>query len=246
MGITKPYYRIYRPGAGSDYLNDLRYCSGANEMYRSFQLLELDLKRIFEFIEPTDDNLSVYSHRLYELLLRACTEFEASAKAILIVNGYSKKNGNFNIEDYFLLDKATKLSEYKITLNIWNSISKEMQPFIKWADIHSLDWYSDYNTVKHNRFGEFRKASLNNVINSIAGVYAILYSQIGNMAITGTPQKNRTELSICDKNGNESPVFNNSIFTIESPKWDENDKYDFNWESLKHNPEPFTKFIFEH
>lgn len=244
MGVPKPYCRIYRPGSGTEFLSDTRYCNESNELFRAFQLLELDLKRIFEFIEPTDNNLKTYSNRLYELLLRACTEVEASAKAILIANGYNCAPKGLNMNKYRLVNKATRLSEYKVTLETWNPAPKVLQPFKSWKNTHTLGWYSAYNTVKHDRFKEYKKASLKNVINAIAGVYSILYSQIGNIVINGIPQKNRTVLSICDTNGNESPIFNNSIFTIESPKWSENDKYDFNWQVLKNDPEPFEKFTF--
>lgn len=246
MGVTKPYYRIYRPGSGTEFLNDTRYCNESNELYRAFQLLELDLKRIFEFIEPTDNNLKTYSNRLYELLLRACTEVEASAKAILVANGYNCDPDDLNMKNYRLVNNATRLSEYKVTLETWNPKPIVLHPFKTWKSTHTLEWYSAYNTVKHNRFKEYEKASLNNVINAIAGVYAILYSQIGYLAITGIPRKNNWSFYMSDDDGNCSPVINNSIFTIEQPKWAKSDKYDFNWQVLKDEPEPFTKFIFEH
>ena len=48
-----------------------------------------DLNEIFDFVEPSNDNTSVYSHRIYELLLRAATEFESNCKGILKANGYT-------------------------------------------------------------------------------------------------------------------------------------------------------------
>lgn len=52
-----------------------------------------------EFNEPTDAHLQVYSHRLYEILLRACTEFESLCREILMTHGLRKK-GNLNIFGY--------------------------------------------------------------------------------------------------------------------------------------------------
>ena len=49
---------------------------------------ELDFKKVFEYIEPSDINLEVYSHRLYELLLRAATECETNFTSILKDNDY--------------------------------------------------------------------------------------------------------------------------------------------------------------
>lgn len=243
MAISKPYYRIFRPGAGFDFLKDTRYCNEANELFRALQLLELDLKKVFEYVEPCKDNSKTYSQRLYELLLRACTEFEASAKAILCANSYQKSQDDFTIKDYRLINKATKLSEYKVSLLPWSPVSKVLQPFKDWKRTHELDWYSAYNSVKHNRFAEFSKASLNNVINAIAGVCIIIYSQINYLAITGIPHSNQFELGIVDED-NYLPLVNNSIFSISAPSWNNNEKYNFNWNELKTDSEPFDKYVF--
>ena len=45
--------------------------------------MQNDLVRLFEFIEPADENLSTYSYRTHELLIRSCIEAEANFKAIL-------------------------------------------------------------------------------------------------------------------------------------------------------------------
>jgi len=243
MAISKPYYRIFRPGAGIDFLKDTRYCDEANELFRALQLLELDLKKVFEYVEPCNKNLETYSQRLYELLLRACTEFEASAKAILCANSYQKSPDAFTIKDYRLINKATKISEYKVSLLSWSPEPKELQPFKAWKITHKLDWYSAYNSVKHNRFAEFNKASLNNVINAIAGVYIIIYSQINYLTISGVPHSNQFELGISDED-NYQPLVNNSIFSISAPSWNNKEKYNFNWNDLKKDSEPFDKYVF--
>lgn len=243
MAISKPYYRIFRPGAGIDFLKDTRYCDEANELFRALQLLELDLKKVFEYVEPCNKNLETYSQRLYELLLRACTEFEASAKAILCANSYQKSPDAFTIKDYRLINKATKISEYNVSLLPWSPESKVLQPFKNWENTHTLDWYSAYNNVKHNRFSKFHDASLENVINAIAGVYIIIYSQINYLTITGVPQSNQPEIGIEDKDYYQ-PFFNNSIFSISAPSWNNNEKYNFNWNDLKKDSEPFDKYVF--
>jgi hypothetical protein len=48
-----------------------------NQYEAAFILLVGDFLRVCEFIELTDTHLDFYSHRLYEILLRACTEFES-------------------------------------------------------------------------------------------------------------------------------------------------------------------------
>lgn len=64
---------------------------------------KLYIKKHETYIEPSDDNKDTYSHRIYELYLRTCTEFEANAKFILKSNGY---NNAKRILDYWKLNKA--------------------------------------------------------------------------------------------------------------------------------------------
>lgn len=61
-----------------------------NQYGYAFRLLAADFLRVCEFVEPIDANLYVYSHRLYELLLRVCTEFESICKEVLVSERYAK------------------------------------------------------------------------------------------------------------------------------------------------------------
>jgi|ERR1035441_2404378 hypothetical protein len=59
-----------------------------NQYEPAFILLVGEFLRVCEFIELTDTHLDVYSHRLYEILLRACTEFESLCREILTAHGF--------------------------------------------------------------------------------------------------------------------------------------------------------------
>jgi hypothetical protein len=55
--------------------------------YQSFELLVEDLHAVFENVAPVAAHDGVYSHRIYEILLRACTEFESVCKELLEKQG---------------------------------------------------------------------------------------------------------------------------------------------------------------
>lgn len=67
-----------------------------NQYEPAFYLLVQDFLRVCEFIEPVDAHLQVFSHRLYELLLRASTEFESLSREILEAHGLDPA-GNMNV-----------------------------------------------------------------------------------------------------------------------------------------------------
>ena len=122
MPITRPYHRIWRPVKGYDwsdtvislddnnepkvtldYLYDDRFANQnvKKSLITATRMILRDLNSLYDYIEPSDDNLGVYSHRIYELLLRTATEFETNCKGILKANGYSKPESDWYIKDYF-------------------------------------------------------------------------------------------------------------------------------------------------
>jgi len=249
MGLIKPYYRIIRPFSLDDvedycenweniFMIDKRYSDDRLEICRSYKIIEKDLLQLFEYIEPTDSNLSIYSHKIYGLLLRASTEFETNSKRILEANGYTKCK-NLEIRDYFKINKASRLCDYSIVLDFWNPNKKILHPFKEWNNGHSLSWYQAYNSVKHDRNKNFNKASLENTLNAIAGLFAILFSQF---FLFIDPYKITNGFSINDENF----IFtDNILFGIKpSTNWEPDEIYDFKWKDIKDDSAPFEKFSF--
>lgn len=242
MSIVKPYYRIFRESVGGlsndRYVLDNQYADDRSMLCRSYKILENELKVVFEYIEPSNDNLNVYSHQIYQLLLRAATEFETNCKRILNVNGYIK-SGNLNIDDYYKINKATKLNEYEVYIDVWRPNRKLLKPFKSWSTNSHLDWYHGYNSAKHDRYINFNDASLSNLINAMAGVFCILFAQFGPYSFSSY-QLN----SMYEENDEGFLYLGESIFSIKPITWTSPEKYDFNWVSLKTQVNPIEKFQF--
>jgi hypothetical protein len=132
-------------------------------------LLVQKLIDICAYVTPSASNLKAYGHKIRELLLLACTEFESQCRTILHSWPSFKKNQNYT-KDYVHLYKICCLSEYRVNFSI-NRSKITLDPFSKWDEnipSKSLAWYNAYNKVKHDRTNEFDKANLINVINSVA------------------------------------------------------------------------------
>ncbi|PIY96330.1 MAG: hypothetical protein COY66_04250 [Candidatus Kerfeldbacteria bacterium CG_4_10_14_0_8_um_filter_42_10] len=240
MSIKKPYYRIARVESGTEYILDRRYAPDRFTLIQSYQLIENDLKKILEYIEPVDENMHVFSHRLYELLLRSATEFETNCKGILNANGY-KKRGNLDITDYRKINKATRVSEYQIKMNFWYPVVKIIMPLSDWSKSQSLNWYKNYNLVKHDRVNYFSLAKLENVIYAVASVLIILYSQFNEYAFN--PYNDETMLVQKDKD--DFWYGANSLFNIKPyENWSAPDQYYFAWPAIETTESPFEKYAF--
>ncbi len=143
--------------------------------WNSFKLLYDDLEDSFRFVNPTEAHLTVYSLRFYELLIRASTEFESICKDKIEEYTLStKKREDLNIKDYHLLNAHQENKPSRISIGYIFSEPLFVKPLENWSTSHSLDWYQDYNSVKHNRVKDFHLASLQNVLKSIAALFIII------------------------------------------------------------------------
>lgn len=256
MSQQRPYHRIWRPLKGYklfdlnymtagkkptlDYLCDNRFAcqQEVNSMLISVQLIMQDLYSIFNYVEPCDDNIECYSHRLYELLIRTATEVEASMKGILSANGYQITDESNMESDYFKLAGPLRLHEYKVWFNRWES-DREFVPYADWSGdtYKSLKWYRAYNEIKHNRSAKFNRANLLNLMNAIAGLLCILHAQFGERIVVAGYEG----ISVCQDSEAEVRT---SRFFLESPNFPDDQKYDFIWDDLKKESDSVINYQF--
>ena len=146
-----------------------------NAYTRSFDVLLSDFERLTEFVEPNASNSDTYSFRIYELILRACTEFESICKELLVEGSYDKLPKHMDINDYKTLESSLFLESIKVSLVVWSPENDFIQPFDGWStNKPPLDWYEQYNVIKHNRNREFARANLGNLRYSICGLFCCL------------------------------------------------------------------------
>ena len=144
--------------------------SDKNIYWNYFISIEDDLYRLSRFIEFDVKNEKVFSIELVRLLISSSSEFEVVAKELCNIKDPSKTINN--------------ISDIRNNLNIffpdiWNMeiiISKfglKYTPLVNWKTNKNCDWWTSYNSVKHNRNNEYEKANLKNVINAIGALYII-------------------------------------------------------------------------
>lgn len=242
--ITQPYPRIFIPMVNSSvidpcpYLDDNGYCyiSEAMSLINGARIIIQDFIKLSEYIEPIDVNKDVFSHRTYELLLRVATEFEANCKGILKANGYNP-NRNLKIQDYYKINSIMKLDEYEISTHLWYP-DKTLKPLLEWANGHTLTWYQAYNHSKHNRFTNFKEASLENVFAGICSLVVVLAAQFPNRI--GLLDGSNIRMS-SDDDDNTLFVGN---FTITFPYRGICERCNFDWDTLKTSNTPFQSYKF--
>jgi hypothetical protein len=247
MSINKPYHRNVRQfidgefseGGRWKYILHEEYAKSPEHYIRAFLIIQKDLHDLFDYVEPAEKNQKTYSFRTHELLFRTCVEIEANCVAILTENGY-QKSSNLNMSDYKKINETHRLSSYEVKLPVWNGQNNIRKPFSKWETGGSLDWYNAYNITKHNRHTEFEQATFDNLIEAICGLVAILASQF----LTHDFSPSDCHLSVGGiDDGMESAI--GGYFRIKfAADWKNSEKYDFNWQQIKNDPNPFQNYSY--
>lgn len=235
MPLSKPFPHIFRNRTDVIY-EAFREMSASPEGKSSlvaYAILRADLNLLFEYVEPDMVNLSTYSHRTYELLLRICTEIESNFKIIFTKNRVALGTEK-NIIRYSDLDGPMKLSTVEISC--LKSSHLTYRPFEAFANSkrenRSPFWYKEFNIVKHDRAQNFSNASLKNVILALGALYVLLDAQFGNGYGFTNDVQHRNFVPHPDE-----------IFTLtRTPIWQPEEQYHIeNWEQLKKAGEPFGK-----
>lgn len=175
MEIGQKEKRIWKPLLTGDFGKELDF-----DIYelcrakRDLAVLIQKLQEILLYVEPSRACLQTYSHKLRELLILSCTEFESSMKCYNF-------GDNARTVDYIQMLDLVDLRKYRVDLAGYSE-AFTCRPFAKWLKqepTKSLPWYDAYTKTKHNRSDAFNLATLENCINAISAnliMFCIRYS----------------------------------------------------------------------
>jgi hypothetical protein len=259
MTLQKPFKRTVRMLANGTYRNDgnwqyllhPKFANDPQHFIRAFLIIQDDVLKLFEYVEPCDENSHTISLRIQELLTRVCVEIEANFTAILKENIYSK-TGNLNMKDDFsLIEISHNLSSYKVKFPVWRGEKHTYSPFENWSskpnnNWHTLSWYQAYNKSKHDRHSHFSKATFDTLLNAISGLVVLLSAQFMDESYS----LNSKSMGI---SGNYSYDYNPKMdtaigdyFKVQYPdNWEENQKYSFNWQEISFQSDPIERINYD-
>jgi hypothetical protein len=159
--------------------------------WNNYKSIEFDFLEFLEFVPYHKSNLKVYSPKLTGLLLQIGgyidSAFKDMANYFNTNAEYRKKDGTLgrcktskiiaNVKDaYCVFETVYSLSSN----NGGHMIAKldfgdvELHPFQGFSSVFkSPEWWSAYNKVKHQYSLHYEKASLNNVLEALAGAFLL-------------------------------------------------------------------------
>lgn len=217
--ISRPIALMKQPKLYLPNLDDERVFW--REAQNQLTALVRQLQAICRVVDPVPMNMSVYGHEIRNLLILAATEVEMHWRGVLIANGRCQHD-RFSTNDYVKLAEPLGLRRYKIHFHLYPEL-EPIIPFETWTatdPTKTLNWYSAYHAVKHNREHEFDSATLGNAISAVAACVGLMVAQFGEDALGG-------ELS--------------SVVSVDAPDWSIEDMYVArysayvdDWDAIRH------------
>lgn len=245
MPVSKPFRRTcrqfvdgsYSLGGRWRYLRHPKFATAPEQYVRAFGVLQKDLIELFDYIEPASGNLSTFSYRTHELLMRTCIEVEANFKAIISDNKCTSKS-SLTMAYYRKLNSTHQLSSFAVKLPVWHGGSAVWKPFAAWYNPNGkLAWYQAYNNSKHSRLDNFAEANFGNLVHAMCGLVALISAQFRTEDFSGVDYL-VAESGAGD--GYETAV--GGYFRVRFPTdWPVADRYDFNWQALEQEADPFQE-----
>lgn len=154
-----------------------------NIFWNIYKNIERELIEISNIIHIDDNQLSIYSPKITELLIRTVVEVEAISKELYFENGGDKENDNqlfFDTDCIDFLEKKWLLSKKKVIVSAsnfyFNDENNKVLTPLKKANKRgssSSKWLIAYQAVKHNRNNSLSKGNLKNLIGALAGLYVL-------------------------------------------------------------------------
>lgn len=251
MTIQRPFRRTcrqfldgsYSEGGRWQYLLHRKFAKDPQHYVRAFLLLQQDLTDLFAYVEPSPSNLGTYSHRIQQLLMRACVEVEANFTAILVENGYRKASGNLTMSDYKLVNSSHRLSAFEVRIPGWHGAHEIRRPYDGWNTKSALPWYQAYNKSKHDRHGSFQLATFDALIDAMCGLVALPAAQFHQEDYSPAEKGLRIGpgYSYDTDDGMSSAI--GGYFRIRFPtNWPMDERYEFDWQALQDEDDPFVNF----
>ncbi|KAA6339450.1 hypothetical protein EZS27_012616 [termite gut metagenome] len=159
-----------------------------NTLYWSvYKNLEREVIELSRQIHFDDNQLSVYSVKIAELLIRCSIEIESIAKELYYQNGGITPLDDGNERDlYFdtdcieLLENKWELSEKKVFVSAstfyFDKEEHQILTPLKKANKRGKsgsDWKKAYQAVKHNRSQNLSKGNIENLIKAMGALYLL-------------------------------------------------------------------------
>ena len=160
-----------------------------NVYWPVYKNLENEVLKLADFLHFSDDQTSVYSMHIADLIIRCAVEIESIAKELYSLIGGNAfpvdKNGKprdlyFDTDCLDLLEQRWNLSKKQITVSSINFYftdekNRVLTPLHKAnkRGTNGSKWKQAYQAVKHDRRNSIKKGNIENLLNALGALFIL-------------------------------------------------------------------------
>lgn len=133
----------------------------------NFISLETQLSRCIDYIPFVEANLKVVSPKFIPIILDSCSLIDS-----IFSSRTKNRTERFNLKRYS--EHFEEQMELEDTISLFlSSPIRPLRPFAEWTR-KPPDWWSSYNSLKHDRLGHYEVATITNAVNAMAALHQVL------------------------------------------------------------------------
>ncbi|XXM70829.1 hypothetical protein ACQ0QQ_14035 [Lysinibacillus sphaericus] len=139
--------------------------------------IENMLVKTNQYVTHSEKNKNVYSDEFASIILLSCSELDSLFKQLCINNDIKSKGKYLKMKDYVQVIKNSNdlgLATGIHTINNDNIVIFPFKNIDASKPYASLNWWKEYQLIKHDRIKNVTKGNLFNAVNSVAAQYIIL------------------------------------------------------------------------
>lgn len=171
-------------------LNKLMFCGVIQltidrmtfEVYWSYyKSIENMFINTIQYVSPSITNKKTYSDEYAKIILLCGSEVDSILKLICKLEKQKPEKRDYSMNDYSKLIDSCKLLKEQFYCPECLTTTKEKyivaSPFEKiqiGVPYSGLDWWKDYQALKHNRMRNARKGNLKNVVSLLVAHYVLI------------------------------------------------------------------------
>lgn len=154
-----------------------------NLFWPVFKNLEIEVIRLSNQVHFDDNQLSIYSVKISELLIRCSVEIESISKELFLLNGGVEPQDRdlfFDTDCINFLEDKWQLSKKKIIISSTNMFFENEENRIltplykaKKRGASGSDWKKAYQAVKHNRSLNLSKGNIKNLLRALSALFLL-------------------------------------------------------------------------
>ncbi len=158
--------------------------------------LDADLAALSRYVEFSDQNFNCFSIEMARVLLAAAAEVDVVCKQLCQKVNPTTSAKCINAYRIELAAAFPAIPKFKVLIP---RFGLTLQPWDDWNKVNGVPfWWTAYNKVKHHRHTHYERASLENTLNAVAGLFVVVLHLYKEKAAVGelvpSPQLLRLEV----------------------------------------------------